>query len=306
MSEKESPSSPAPQESIQWALFLQSAPVSSTVHVVHDAIHVRRHNRPGQDTFLEVAARSPDLTIECTKCAGPRVFHHESSAHLKPADGSGTHALWFRYACRNCRVFRRLFSVLIGVSDSAADGSPNCSAVKVAEWPVLDDRMPDRALKLLGADRALFLQGRTAEKRGLGIGAMTYYRRVVERQKARIVQSIIDAAGLLGAAPEVMKDLEWARDSWRFEETMDHFKDAMPDGLRIAGQNPLRLLHDALSDGVHNLSDAECLKRADAARTVLIALAERIEFATKEEAGLHDAVKTLLNARKGSKEPQTE
>jgi anti-sigma regulatory factor (Ser/Thr protein kinase) len=57
------------------------------------------------------------------------------------------------------------------------------------------------------------------------------------------------------------------------------------------------LLHDALSDGIHEFTDEECLKLARSIRVVLIELAERISTALKEEAELKTAVSELLNRK---------
>jgi hypothetical protein len=52
-----------------------------------------------------------------------------------------------------------------------------------------------------------------------------------------------------------------------------------------------------LSEGLHELSDEECLALARDIRVVLIELAERISTALKEEAELKTAVSNLLNRK---------
>lgn len=49
-------------------------------------------------------------------------------------------------------------------------------------------------ISLIGPDKELYLQGRRSESRGFGIGAFSYYRRVVENQKSRIIEEIAKAA----------------------------------------------------------------------------------------------------------------
>ncbi len=71
-------------------------------------------------------------------------------------------------------------------------------------------------------------------------------------------------------------------------------KDAIPESLRIRGHNPLTLLHPALSEGLHDKSDAECLELATSIRVVLTELADRISQALKDEAELTSAVTRLL------------
>jgi hypothetical protein len=177
-----------------------------------------------------------------------------------------------------------------------------CKAIKLGEWPPYGEQMPKRALRLIEPDRQLFLQGRKSENRGLGIGALTYFRRVLSNQKARIVEEVVKVARVLDAPEKVIEDLEWARHAWRFEESVDRIKDAIPEVLRIDGQNPLLLLHDALSEGIHDLSDAECLKRASAVRVILVALGERIDSALEDRTEVHEAVKELLKRKPGTED----
>jgi hypothetical protein len=75
-------------------------------------------------------------------------------------------------------------------------------------------------------------------------------------------------------------------------------KDAIPESLRIQGHNPMTLLHDNLSTGLHAKADAECLEIAQAIRIVLAELAERLTNALKDEAELTKALGKLLNKGK--------
>lgn len=60
----------------------------------------------------------------------------------------------------------------------------------------------------------------------------------------------------------------------------------------------MALLHSALSEGVHGLSDDECLEIASSVRVVLAELSERLAQALKDEAELSKALSTLMSPRK--------
>jgi hypothetical protein len=55
--------------------------------------------------------------------------------------------------------------------------------------------------------------------------------------------------------------------------------------------------HNALSEGLHELTDEECLALATSIRVVLVELAERITTALKEQTELKSAVSQLLNRK---------
>jgi hypothetical protein len=116
---------------------------------------------------------------------------------------------------------------------------------------------------------------------------------VVENQKNRIFDEIIRVSQHLGADVKLLTDLEAAKKETQFTKGVEVIKHALPQSLLVNGHNPLLLLHSALSKGVHELSDAECLDLASSARIVLIELADRLSQAMKDEAELNEAVNKL-------------
>jgi hypothetical protein len=167
-------------------------------------------------------------------------------------------------------------------------------AYKFGEFPHYGPPTPARLISLVGGNRELFLSGRRCENLGLGIGAFVYYRRVVESQKDRILKEIIRACETIGAQPAKIEMLKRALSETQFSNAMELVKDALPESLLIKGHNPLTMLHTALSIGLHNQTDAQCLQRAHDIRVVLVELAERLGEALKDEAELVASVGRLL------------
>jgi hypothetical protein len=169
-------------------------------------------------------------------------------------------------------------------------------AIKIAgEFPQFGVPTPPRLLRIIEDDRDEFLKGRRCEFQGLGIGAFTYYRRVVENQKGRLIDAIADVAKKSGANESVIARFEKAKKETRFEKVVDDLSDVIPSSLLLAGgHNPLKLLHGPLSKGIHNKSDQDCLEYATSIRVVLAELAERIGFALQDGRELETAVSRLL------------
>lgn len=133
----------------------------------------------------------------------------------------------------------------------------------------------------------------------MGIGAFTYYRRVVEHQKNRLIDEIIKVVRKVEPSPDaIVDDLTKAKTTFQFSQAMSDVKLAVPQVLLINGHNPLTLLHSALSAGIHDKSDDECVEIAKNIRLVLAGLAERLGQALSEHKELNNAVATLLNATK--------
>ena len=90
--------------------------------------------------------------------------------------------------------------------------------LKLGEAPPFGVPTPSRLIDLIGPEKDLFLQGRRCENRGYGIGAFAYYRRVVERQKNRIIERVKKVAERIGARKEVLDALNKAMAETRFKE----------------------------------------------------------------------------------------
>jgi hypothetical protein len=102
----------------------------------------------------------------------------------------------------------------------------------------------------------------------------------------------------LGASGETINAFETARGEKQFKNAIEKIKLAIPPSLLINGRNPLLLLHDALSDGIHEYTDAQCLEFATTIRLILTDLSEKISMALKEKTEVKIAVEKLLNRNK--------
>lgn len=235
---------------------------------------------------------APSLLLYCDdeSCAGDRFFDGDYNHTQFVSEGIQTCSL--TYKCRNCNRTQKRYALTVIVESSA---SPHFYVVKLGEWPPFGPRTPGRLISLIGPDRELFLKGRRAELQGLGIGAFSYYRRVVENQKGRLIEEIASVAGKLGADDEVLRKFRRAQGETQFSRAIDNIRDVIPQSLLIERQNPLTLLHSALSEGLHARSDEECLELATSIRVLLTELAERIGQALKDQAELKGAVTRLLN-----------
>ncbi len=241
--------------------------------------------------------RTPELHLHCDedKCDGLRFFRCVSGE--QEILRTEYRLIYVTYRCSNCQKNEKIFSLAAKLNDPNGDAG---EIFKFGEVPAFGPPTPSRLLKLIGPDREIFLKGRQCENQGLGIGAFVYYRRVVEAQKNRILQQIIKVSERLKLAPEKIGTLKKAIDETRFSEALKMAKDALPESLLIDGHSPLQLLHSALSEGVHELSDAECLAHAGSIRVVLGELADRMAQAVKDEAELTKALHHLVNFKKGA------
>lgn len=233
------------------------------------------------------------LPLYCGECKGERLFEPTESTYYL----GQTTTIWrnyLGYQCRNCKLRSKIFALHLA-RDKA--GTKSGKAMKFGESPAFGPPVPANVEALLGSDASLFRKGIDSEAKGLGIGAFAYYRRVLDNQRTKIFDKIIQVARKLGAEEEVLKRLTAARDDRQFTKSIDEIKPGPLKAIYIDGHNPLTLLYDAVSDGLHGQSDAENLAQAQIVRLLIADLARRIEAALDDHAEVSTAVNNLLKAQ---------
>jgi len=294
MSEQEQETSNAAEADVQQeeapiplVEFLESKPPSSIINV--EFTIKTEHYHSGDTSYYLVV---PQIQIHCPNddCNGSRFFRGTED-NVGPLIIGKWKFIYIEYKCSNCLTNTKTYSVAFSLNEDRAAGR----AYKFGELPMYGPPTPSKLISLIGPDRELFLKGRTSENMGQGIGAFSYYRRVVENQKDRILDEIIKVSKVVGLSAENIEVLENAKKETQFSKAINSVKDALPQSLLIDGHNPLTLLYSALSDGMHAQEDDFCLRIASSIRVVLGELAERLGQALKDEAELKNAVSALLN-----------
>lgn len=266
----------------EWATFLEKTPPNVGVKI--DNLFGQHHPNSSSHPW---SIESPDIELFCEKDGGPRYF--------KPSEGyvfvDGRDFKVLSYTCKNCGQRSKTFALMIDRMDITSDA--HCEAMKLGEFPPFSSPISKRVAKLLGdEDFELYRKGTRAEAQGLGVGAASYFRRIVDNQWKRLVTEIRDAARTLGV--EELAVYERALNEIQFSTAVEMLKDAIPQKLLILdGHNPLTLLYKPLSVQLHTLSDEACLQQAADIRVVLTALLENIGAVLADEKRLKEAADRL-------------
>lgn len=271
-------------ERISLRQFLED--VHPNINKTVSALWFRHKTSAGISIHLE----RPDLRLHCETCRGPRTFR---SVTMKYLSQNETKSTTLDYTCGDCQRHMKRYSLFVApiLSDSAARSG---EIYKYGERPPFGVAVPNRVLRLFGRDADLFQKGRKCESEGLGIGAFAYYRRVVENHRTSIFDEIIKVCKMVGADQTIVDDLVAAKEEISFTKSMQKIRHGVPQGLLIQGQNPLTLLHSALSISLHGETDEECLQAAQDVRVVLTDLANRMSSLKQENSELTDSVKRLM------------
>ena len=266
-----------------WVQFLQTVPPNSPMTIPALA-------SDSLPRFID----TPPLDMHCDRDGGLRKFFTKASQrpsaniHLGVEEASDAPVYKFvTYICRNCLATEKTFALVIEWNDC------DVKVMKLGEFPPFSAPISPRIKKLLDNTHfELYRKGVRATAQGLGIGAASYFRRIVEDQWARLVTEIRRAAEQLGI--EDLSIYDAALQETRFSSAVDMLKDAIPAKLLILdGQNPLTLLYRPLSQQLHGLTDEQCLQLAGDIRVVLTALLENIADVLRDQGELRAAADRL-------------
>ena len=271
----------------EWVEFLQTVPPNSSRSIPAlvgiDPTTSARH------------VSAPLLHLHCDHDGGIRKFSWAAGqprpsvdVYLGPAQASDVPVYKFlTYRCRNCLHSEKTFALAIEWKDCDVE------VMKLGEFPPFSAPISPRIKNLLDdTNFELYRKGVRATAQGLGIGAASYFRRIVEDQWKRLVTEIRRAAEQLGA--EDLSIYDAAIRERQFSSAVDVLKDAIPPKLLILnGQNPLTLLHRPLSRQLHGLTDEQCLEQAEDIRLVLASLVENIAGVLRDESDLRAAASRL-------------
>ena len=144
-------------------------------------------------------------------------------------------------------------------------GSPisHITLTKCGEYPSMPPRVDEAILDAFPDDAELLKKAVCCLKDGFGVGAFAYLRQVLEDRIDVFIAEIRKNATEQGDT-KALQELNKLHAGSPASDKIKIAKDALPASLQVKGHNPLGLLYGNLSEGIHGLSDRECLGKANA------------------------------------------
>lgn len=244
-------------------VVLQTWPLYRTLHYA------------GAETVTLVPKR---LTLFCENCKMETFWETSFSGYETSGKGNRDGFGRKSYDCRNCG---RLEVIYYFYWEKEEQGT---LFFKVGQWPELEERV-SQALEdaLSQEDLKLYKNALRLRNFNLGIAAVAYMRRVVENRMNDILEILHESARAHNAAPELLARHEEVKNDRRFSVKVEYAGDLLPAHLRPEGQpNPMAILHDFTSDGLHAKSDEECVDIFDECRETFEYVFGKIRIETEE------------------------
>jgi hypothetical protein len=237
------------------------------------------------------------VEMECPICKKSRPF--SDRLFIRPGSGTGAgfpqsippkldsdvHTVQF--TCNGCLSCKYVFFVDVDTEKKRVR--------KVGQTPAWSINLDRDIEKFLGVDSEYFKKAMICESQGYGIAAFSYYRRVLENSIGNILQKIRSILKTNNASVGDIEKIDKALNGIVMDERIKIAKDAMPIHLQPNQMNPLAIIYDTLSAGIHRLSEQECLDNSNHIRVALSYLIKAITQQNDEQKAFLDSMKSLNN-----------
>jgi len=228
------------------------------------------------------------IEMECPECRKSRPFSD------KRPRGSGlgqsitkveSDIYSFQFTCDGCSSSRYIFWVEVDIEERRIR--------KVGQSPARSINLDKDLERFLEGDAEFFKRALICESQGYGIAAFSYYRRVLENSIGKILQSLRSVLELNNASSEEIEKIDKALNSIVMDERIKIAKDAVPNHLRPNRMNPLAIIYDTLSAGIHRLPEEQCLENSQHIRIALSYLIKALTQQNEEQKAFLDSMKSL-------------
>lgn len=214
---------------------------------------------------------------------------------------------WAYYMCAYCDgpyllIFYRTFGQAIRkrtLSQGMVEDNVSPKVVKMGQFPAPSVDVPKKLERNLGVDgTALYKKALVNRSQGYGLGAVTYIRRVVEDKTNELIEAAAQLAESYGVDPKIVGNVrKAATERTTYDQKLNIAATVLPEVLKVEGVNPLAELYGLVSQGVHELTEEECIAVADETEAVFEYLFTNLRAAKEARHGFVEKVKKLAERR---------
>lgn len=197
------------------------------------------------------------------------------------------------YTCRNCGENRVYYQFIWQQQETEN------IFLKVGQYPELEERVPEALAKALDPDDLkLYKKAIRMRNFNLGLAAVAYMRRVIENKMGGMLEILYEAAVAHNASADLLARHEKMKNEKRFSVKIEYAGDLLPLTLRPPGKpNPMAILHELVSDGLHAKSDEECVDIFDKCRTTFEYVFAKVRIEVEDAKNFVKAMQDLAQER---------
>ncbi len=172
------------------------------------------------------------------------------------------------------------------------DKGINIYIQKVGQFPPYEIE-PETIIQkyLTEEDTANYKKALTTLSVNFGIGSYAYFRRIIENEIKRIIKDISELE--FDGVENVRMAYETFESDHQMSKLIDVINKYLPSSLKDLGDNPIRLLYEQLSGGIHQYSEEECVEKAKHIDILLKYVIRKVNEEKYQIKGVKDAMSKL-------------
>jgi len=164
--------------------------------------------------------------------------------------------------CQSCK--KNIEFLLKATSDKSweeRDSGITILLQKIGQFPGYDIE-PEQILQkyLTAEDVSNYKKALTTLSVNYGIGAYAYFRRIIENEIKRIIKDFSELE--FDGVENVRQAYRNFESDHQMAKLIDVVNKYLPNSFKDLGDNPIRLLYEQLSGGIHQFSEEECIEKA--------------------------------------------
>ena len=284
------------QKSVELAEKLSEILVKGALYRAHiyqgTTCHGLKRNQYGEETRWGVLPAEIKMFCSDAACEqdtwwitdNPQVFF------------SSTFICERKYRCKNCGVHTAYYLFIW------QERKENNLFVKVGQYPELEERIPKALQSALDAQDLKFYKNALRMRNfNLGLAATAYMRRVIENRMNDMLDILHEAGVAHNLPAELLERHQAVKEQKRFSDKIEYAGELLPISLRPAGKpNPMQILHELTSEGLHAKSDEECVDIFDACRKTFEFVFGKLRVDIEDAKAFVQGIATLAERRSKS------
>lgn len=238
----------------------------------------------------------------CAKCGREQPFLNAAAGRPRPATTEGPpkrryqwEERWnvdeFNFACPGCTL-RLDYWVELLRPVMVEQKLVGWAVRKVGQRPPSSIEIKPVVRRALGEDAELYTRARICLNQGYGIGACAYMRRLLENQINPLLEAIHELRQQQRAKPAELNAIKKVIRSHSFDGKLRLANKHAPPELIVEGVNPLTVIFNAFSRGIHQLDEDDAVARASGLLGALDIVIEHLSRVREQRAEL----KSLIHA----------
>lgn len=203
-----------------------------------------------------------EIQAECGVCKESKPFHNNGNNNyvIYLSSWENTNSFTLSFECVTCRQEKKRFWIKIDQNDDII------TFKKIGQDPQKELSRSKDLSKFFKSDKEEYNKAVICIAHGFGVASFVYMRRIIENN----INNLLDMINEDEMIDQNIRDaLLQLKDASPMSSKIAIANKALPDYLLIGGHNLLGTMYKVLSEGVHSLSDKECLERTKSVQNCL-------------------------------------